>query len=67
VNGQHHKWHVDQLRPRYVEIVKDQADKYLDFPNQPSDQVQENQPMPPALPRQYPIWENRRPPDRLRY
>jgi len=67
VNGQHHKRHVDQLRPRYVEIMKDQADKYLDFPNQPSDQVQEHQPIPPALPRRYPIRENQRPQDRLRY
>ena len=67
VNEKHHKRHVDQLRPRYVEIVKDQADKCLDFPNQHSDQEQENQPIPPALPRRYPIRENQRPPDKLRY
>ena len=41
VNGQHRKWHIDQLRPHYVEIVKDTADKYLDFPNQQIVQEQE--------------------------
>ena len=32
VNGQLHKRHVDELQPRYVEIVKDTADTYPRLP-----------------------------------
>ena len=52
VSGQHHKWHVDQLQPRYVEIVKDTADTYPRPAKWPGARRQS---VPPALPRWYPI------------
>ena len=65
-NGKFHKRHIDQLRTRSLDTLEDTSYKYLDFLNEQSD-PQENQPTPPALSRQYPQRENRRPPDRLTY
>ena len=65
-NGKFHKIRVDQLQSCSLETLEDTTYKYLDFPDEQSDE-QENQPAPPVLPRQYPQRENRRPPDRLTY
>ena len=65
-NEKLHKRHIDQLRTRSLDILEDTSHKYLDFPNEQSDQ-QESQPTPPVQSRRYPQQENRKLPDRLTY
>ena len=52
-NGKFLKRHIDQLRSRTLEMLDNTTHKYLDFPNEQSDQ-QENHPVSPVLPRRYP-------------
>ena len=37
-NGKFHKRHIDQLRSHFLEMLEDTTHKYLDFPNEQSDQ-----------------------------